>query len=156
MNILVVGSGAREHAIAWKLSRSSSVSGIFAAPGNAGTASLGTNLAKDVGDFPGLAAAAKANGIDLVVVGPEDPLAGGLVDYLQGKGIPTFGPSREAATLESSKTFAKDLMRRHGIPCAEGESFTSFEAARALRQGPQGAARDQSRRPGRRQGRHRR
>ena len=131
MNLLVIGSGAREHALAWKLSQSPRVRRIFVAPGNAGTASLGTNLAIDATDFPSLAAAVQANGVDLVVVGPEDPLAGGVVNDFEERGIPIFGPSREAAALESSKSFAKELILRHGIPCARGESFTSYEEARS-------------------------
>lgn len=135
LNLLIVGSGAREHVLAWKFSQSSRVDRIFTAPGNAGTATLGDTIAVDALDFEGLAAVVQSNRIDLVVVGPEDPLAAGIVDDFQGRGIPIFGPSKEAAVLESSKSFAKDLMRRHGIPCARGEKFTSFEDARKYVEG---------------------
>ena len=105
------------------------------APGNAGTASLGENLPIRGEDFAGLAEAVKAEGIDLIVVGPEAPLAAGIVDFFEQRGVPIFGPSQRAALIESSKVFAKALMRRHGIPCAESESFDSFEAARAYVEG---------------------
>lgn len=124
MNILVVGSGAREHAIAWKLRQSSQVNDLFVAPGNAGTATLAENLAIDPGDFEALATAARQHDIGLTVIGPEAPLAEGIVDYFQDQGLVAFGPNKEAARLESSKTFANELMTRHGIPCARSAAFS--------------------------------
>ncbi|MCI0768827.1 MAG: phosphoribosylamine--glycine ligase [Chloroflexi bacterium] len=129
MKILVVGSGAREHAIAWKLAQSDRVDAVCTAPGNAGTAELGDNLPVDVGDFGGLAEAVVTNRVDLVVVGPEIPLAAGIVDFLQARDVPVFGPNRRAAAIEGSKAFAKDLMQKHRIPCAWSETFDSFEEA---------------------------
>lgn len=129
MKVMIVGGGAREHALAWKLSRSPQVEEIFAAPGNAGTASLGHNLPLSTTDLEGIARAARENRIDLVVVGPEAPLALGLVDELSSRGIPAFGPQRMAAEIEWSKVFAKELMQRYGIPCARGRAFSSFKEA---------------------------
>ena len=131
MNVLVVGSGAREHALAWKLAQSPRVDRVFAAPGNGGTAQVGQNLEVRSNDFSALARAANDNRTDLVVVGPEGPLAEGIVDYFEAQGIPVFGPSKAAATLEASKGFAKRLMLRHRIPCAASETFTDFEAAKS-------------------------
>jgi phosphoribosylamine--glycine ligase len=130
VRVLVVGSGAREHAIVWKLAQSDRVSSVYAAPGNAGTAVTATNLAIDGEDFSGLNEAVKKHRIELIVVGPEIPLAGGIVDYFNKQGVPIFGPSREAAAIEASKTFAKDIMRRYGIPCAESETFDDFASAK--------------------------
>ncbi len=130
MRVLVVGSGGREHALAWKLSQSSLVDRLCVAPGNAGTRSVGENLAVSDSDVPGLVAAAKVAKSDLVVVGPEVPLALGLVDALQCAGIPAFGPSKAAARLESSKSFAHDLMDRYGIASAASRTFTSLADAR--------------------------
>ena len=132
MNLLIVGSGAREHALAWKLAHSPRAGAIFTAPGNGGTANLGTNLAIDPLDFPALAAAVKEHRIDLVVVGPEVPLAAGIVDYFQERGIPVFGPVRAAAAIEGSKTFARGLMLANGVPCARGETFMYVEEAHAF------------------------
>jgi phosphoribosylamine--glycine ligase len=106
MNVLV-GSGAREHAIAWKLRQSPRLTDLFVAPGNAGTATLATNLPLKTADLEGLARAARENRCELVVVGPEEPLARGLVDRLAVEGIAAFGPSRAAARIESSKAFAR-------------------------------------------------
>ena len=135
MRVLVVGSGAREHAIVWKLAQSDRVSHVYAAPGNAGTAATASNLAIDVEDFANLAEAVKEHRIDLIVVGPEAPLAGGIVDFFAPRGVPIFGPSREAAAIEASKTFAKDIMRRYGIPCAASETFDDFASAKAYVEG---------------------
>ena len=129
MKVMIVGGGAREHALAWKLSQSPQVEEVFAAPGNAGTASLGHNLPLSTTDLEGIARAAQEKRIDLVVVGPEAPLALGLVDELSSRGIPAFGPQRMAAEIEWSKVFAKELMQRYGIPCAQGRAFSSFEEA---------------------------
>ena len=130
MKILVIGSGAREHALVWKLAQSPRVTGIFTAPGNAGATRLSQNLNIKADDIPAIIDAATTHKIDLVVVGPEAPLAGGIVDRFQEIGIPIFGPTQRAAEIESSKVFAKDLMQRYGIPCAHSESFDRPEEAR--------------------------
>jgi len=129
LRILVVGSGAREHTIGWKLAHSPRTTAVFAAPGNAGTAEIATNLPVDAGDIEALATAVKDNRIDLAVIGPEAPLAAGIVDRFQALGIPVFGPSRRAAEIESSKVFAKDLMATTGIPCAGSVAFSDHAAA---------------------------
>ncbi len=113
------------------MKQSPRVSAIFAAPGNGGTAALAENLDIDATDFPRLIDAVNSNRIDLVVVGPEGPLAAGIVDEFQSRIIPVFGPSREAAQLESSKSFARNLMEKYAIPCARGKSFTDYSEARA-------------------------
>jgi len=130
VRVLVIGSGGREHALAWKLSHSRSVSELLVAPGNAGTATLARNLPIAVTDLPGLVRAAQMHRADLVVVGPEVPLALGLVDMLQQADIPAFGPRRDAARLESSKAFAHEIMHSCGIPAADSRVFTSFPKAR--------------------------
>jgi phosphoribosylamine--glycine ligase len=130
MNVLIVGSGSREHAFAWKIRQSSKLTDLFVAPGNGGTASITRNLDIDAVDSEGIARAAVEHRIDLVIVGPEAPLAAGLVDRLASQGVAAFGPTRDAARIESSKAFAKDLMRDHGIPTARAEAFTSHAAAR--------------------------
>ncbi|MFW6055995.1 MAG: phosphoribosylamine--glycine ligase, partial [Chloroflexota bacterium] len=135
MRVLVVGSGGREHALTWKLLQSSLVDQLFVAPGNAGTCSFGTNLPVNDSDIPGLVAAAKDVRSDLVVVGPEVPLALGIVDALNDTGVPVFGPSKAAARLESSKSFAHDLMDRHGIASAASRTFTSLRDAREFVEG---------------------
>jgi phosphoribosylamine---glycine ligase len=132
MNILVVGSGAREHALVWKLAQSSRRPQMFCAPGNAGIADIAACIDIPVTDHPRLVAFAKANAISLVVIGPEDPLAAGIVEAFAGAGIPAFGPTQSAARLESSKSFVKDLAAAKGIPTARHETFTSLEPARAF------------------------
>ena len=129
MRILIVGGGGREHALAWKLSQSSKCDELICAPGNAGTATLGENLPIRDSDIAGLVHAALALRIDLVVVGPEAPLAAGLVDALDSRGVLAFGPRREAAELESSKWFAKSVMQSAGVAHAAGELFESSAAA---------------------------
>jgi phosphoribosylamine--glycine ligase len=124
MNILVVGSGAREHALCWKLRQSSRLTDLFVAPGNAGTAAIAANLDVKAADVDGLVATAKKLRIDLVVIGPEDPLSRGLADRLAVEGIAAFGPSQAAARIESSKAFSKDLMERYGIPTASYRAFS--------------------------------
>lgn len=119
MRVLVVGSGGREHALAWALSRHSRVTDIFAAPGNAGIASVAQNVAIASDDLKGLLDFARTEAIDLTVVGPEAPLVDGIVDQFRASGQPIFGPSSGAARLEGSKAFAKDFLRRHQIPTAE-------------------------------------
>jgi phosphoribosylamine--glycine ligase len=132
VKILVVGSGGREHALAWKLKQSPGCDRIFCAPGNAGTAELGENVAIPAGALPALVRFAKENGIGLTVVGPDDPLASGIVDLFEGEGLRIFGPSKSAARLESSKIFAKELMRKNGIPTARAAIFQEQEAAVAF------------------------
>ncbi len=129
--VLILGSGAREHALAWKLRQSPLVDRVFALPGNGGTATCGENLRGSIDDVAGILDLARNRGINFAVVGPEDPLAGGIVDELESAGIPTFGPSRQAARLEASKAFAKELMLREGVPCARGEAFDDLGAAQA-------------------------
>src|SRR5262245_1480418 len=110
MNILIVGNGGREHALAWKLTQSQNVDKIFVAHGNAGTSLLAENLPIPVTDFPTLVSAVEKHKIDLTVVGPEIPLSEGIVDYFQARKLPIFGPTKDAARIESSKAFAKQLM----------------------------------------------
>ncbi len=129
MRILIVGSGGREHALAWRLARSSQVSEIFAVPGNSGTALLGTNLPVAETDIDRLAQTATDRSIELVVVGPEVPLSLGLSDRLASTGIPCFGPSRAAARLESSKSFSRDVLDAAGVPGPEYRVFRSTSAA---------------------------
>lgn len=131
MNVLLVGSGGREHALAWKIAQSPRLHRLFIAPGNAGTAQHGQNIPLADTDIAGLVAFAQANEIDLVVVGPEQPLAHGLVDALQAVGIAAFGPSRAAAQLEANKAFAKDFFTRHNLPTAQYCTFSDYAAASA-------------------------
>ena len=133
MNILVIGSGGREHALAWKASQSSSVGTVFVAPGNAGTAIEPglENVPIGVGDFLALAEFAQANDVGLTIVGPEQPLVDGVVDFFKQKQLAIFGPSSGAAQLEGSKSFTKDFLARHQIPTAEYETFTEVEPALA-------------------------
>ena len=123
MKILVIGSGGREHALVWKLASSPRRPRLYCAPGNAGTAALATNVPVGAGDLDGLLAFALREGIDLTVVGPDDTLAAGCVDRFEAAGLRIFGPCAAAARLESSKIFAKEFMRRHGIPTARAGSF---------------------------------
>ena len=129
MKVLVIGSGGREHALAWKLKQSSGVDRIFCAPGNAGTAQLAENVAISVSDLPALVRFAKENRVDLTVVGPDDPLAAGIVDLFLAEGLRIFGPSKAAARIESSKIFAKELMRKEGIPTARAGMFDRSDDA---------------------------
>ncbi len=131
MNVLVIGSGAREHALAWKLRQSPRLTDLFIAPGNAGTATVGVNLSIAATDFPAIAEAARRYRVDLVVVGPEEPLARGIVDFLTERGIAVYGPTRAAAEIEASKAFAKELMARAGIPTAPARVFADAQAALA-------------------------
>jgi phosphoribosylamine--glycine ligase len=132
VKILVVGSGGREHALAWKLKQSSRADRIFCAPGNAGTAEVGENVMIPANDLPALAHFAKENQIGLTVIGPDDPLAAGIADLFAAEGLRVFGPARSAARLESSKIFAKELMRKNKIPTARGAAFSKREAAFAF------------------------
>lgn len=131
MDVLLVGSGGREHAIAWKLKQSGDLGKLYIAPGNPGTAMCGTNVEIDSNDIDRLVEFGKGNGIGLVVVGPEDPLAGGIVDAFEAAGIKAFGPSGAAAKLEADKGFAKQIMRANSIPTAEGRVFTEYGDAKA-------------------------
>ena len=131
MNVLILGSGGREHAIAWKISQSNKVNNVFVAPGNAGTAleSGLENVAIGIDDISSQIEFAKSNNIALTIVGPEGPLVNGVVDQFTAAGLDCFGPSKNAAQLEGSKTFAKDFLLRHSIPTAEYESFTEVGPA---------------------------
>ncbi|MCW8194434.1 phosphoribosylamine--glycine ligase [Proteobacteria bacterium 005FR1] len=133
MNILVVGSGGREHAIAWKCAQSERVEKVFVAPGNAGTAldERLENVAIDAMDFAALAEFASSNDVGLTIIGPEAPLVAGVVDYFRKRQLPCFGPSEGAAQLEGSKAFTKDFLARHKIPTAEYQNFTDLDRALA-------------------------
>ena len=128
MNILIIGGGGREHTFAWKIAQSPKCNQLFVAPGNAGTAAIATNLPLAVNDFEGIKTAVIAQAIELVIVGPEDPLVHGIHDFFladqQLKNIPVIGPQQSAAALEGSKEFAKAFMKRHNIPTAQYASFT--------------------------------
>lgn len=131
MNILLLGSGGRECAIAWKLAQSAKCDKLFIAPGNAGTTAYGENVSIKVNEFDKIADFCLNNAIDMVVVGPEDPLVNGIVDFFESNeklaGIPVIGPTKAAAQLEGSKDFCKQFMTRHGIPTARYQSFTAAE-----------------------------
>lgn len=127
MRLLLLGSGGREHALAWKIAQSPKIEKLYIAPGNAGTASVGENVPVKANDFEAVARFVLANKVDMVVVGPEDPLVNGIYDYFKSNGslqhIPVIGPSKAGAVLEGSKDFAKGFMKRHGIPTAAYETF---------------------------------
>ena len=131
MKVLVVGGGGREHALCWALRRDLAFGDLYCAPGNPGTAELGTNLPIGAEDLAHQAAAAETYGIDLVIVGPEAPLAMGLADRLRAAGKAVFGPSAAAARIEASKAFAKEVMAAAGIPTAQSETFTELPPALA-------------------------
>src|SRR3984957_7108341 len=130
MNILILGSGGREHALAWKIAASPLTDKLYCAPGNAGIAREATCVALDIADHAAVIAFCRANHIGLVVVGPEAPLCAGIVDDLEAAGIKAFGPSRDAARLEGSKGFTKDMCRQNGIPTAAYERFTAIAPAK--------------------------
>lgn len=130
MKVLVVGSGGREHAICWKLSKSAKVDKIYCAPGNAGIASLAECVDIKAMEFDKLVAFAKEKEIDLTVIGMDDPLVGGIVDEFEKEGLRVFGPRKNAAILEGSKAFSKDLMKKYNIPTAAYETFNSADAAK--------------------------
>ena len=131
MKVLVVGSGGREHALAWKLAQSERTQAVYVAPGNGGTARDSRLINVNITDIEQLADFAQTEGIGLTVVGPETPLAGGIVNLFRARGLKIFGPSREAAQLESSKDFAKAFMSRHNIPTAKYQTFSDAAAAHA-------------------------
>ena len=126
MKVLIIGSGAREHTLAWKIAQSQKVKEIYVAPGNAGTASIASNLNIRPTDLESIGSTAKEIGIDLTIIGPEAPLADGIVDHFGKLGLPVFGPTRAATQIESSKVFAKKLMQKYGIPCSGGEIFSNM------------------------------
>ena len=129
MKVLIVGGGGREHAIAWKVAQSPRVTKLYCAPGNAGIAKIATCVPIGVMEFDKMVAFAKEEKIDFVIVGPDDPLVGGIVDKFEEANIRVFGPRKNAAILEGSKAFSKDLMKKYGIPTAAYETFNSPEAA---------------------------
>jgi len=131
VRVLVVGGGGREHALVWGLARNLAIDRMYAAPGNAGIAELATPVAIAAADVPGLADFAERESIDLTVVGPEAPLVAGLADELQARGLPVFGPTREAARIEGSKAYARALCERHGIPAPRARDFTDYDEAKA-------------------------
>jgi phosphoribosylamine---glycine ligase len=130
LKVLVVGNGAREHTLVWKITQSPRVETVYAAPGNAGTARIAANLNIKPTDFTALAGAVKDHHIELIVVGPEAPLAEGIVDYFQKLNIPIFGPTQAASQIEGSKAFSKALMQKYHIPCAKSETFTDINQAK--------------------------
>jgi phosphoribosylamine--glycine ligase len=129
MKVLVVGGGGREHALAWKIAQSPLVDGLWCAPGNAGMASIAQCVPVGAEDVAALADLAEAKGIDLTVVGPEAPLVAGIADVFGERGLAVFGPSRDAARMEGSKHFAKQVMLEAGVPTGRAEVFTDFDAA---------------------------
>lgn len=131
MKVLVVGSGGREHAICWKLAQSPRVTGLYCAPGNAGIAQAAKCVDVKATDVDGMVRWAKNNAMDFVVVAPDDPLALGMVDALEAAGIPAFGPRANAAVIEASKAFSKELMKKYRIPTAKYETFTELDKALA-------------------------
>lgn len=130
-NVLLLGSGGREHAMAWGIAKSPLLANLFSAPGNPGTASLGENISITLSDFDGIWSFIQKNNIDLTIVGPEQPLVDGIVDFLEEKGHPVFGPKKQAAMLEGSKEFAKEFMNRHSIPTADYKVFEQEEFEQA-------------------------
>jgi len=133
MNILIIGSGGREHALAWKSAQDESVSNVFVCPGNAGTAleNKVTNISLDSNNFEIIKTFCVEERIELVIIGPEQPLVMGMADFLQSKGIKTFGPSQAAAQLEGSKTFSKDFFKKYGIPTAQYASFNDYDSSKS-------------------------
>lgn len=130
MKVLVLGGGGREHALVWKIHQSPLVDRIYCIPGNAGIAQLAECASVPLGDFAAIESFIREKQVDFTVVGPEQPLVEGIVDFLEGKGIPVFGPSRKAAQMEGSKIFAKNLMRKYGIPTAHYGAFSDYREAR--------------------------
>lgn len=137
MNILLLGSGGREHALAWKIAQSKHTDKLYIAPGNAGTAQVGENVAIKANDFIGIKNFVLKKSIELVIVGPEDPLVEGIYDYFKSdsslKSIPVIGPSKAASQMEGSKNFAKHFMQRHGIPTAAYKTFNGDQLEEGMR-----------------------
>ena len=131
MKVLIVGGGGREHAIAWALAKSPKVTQLFCAPGNGGIASVAQCVPIKATDVEGMVAWARDNAMDFVVVAPDDPLALGMVDAMEAAGIPAFGPRANAAVIEASKIFSKNLMAKYHIPTAKYRTFTDMEQALA-------------------------
>ena len=127
MKIAILGSGGREHALTFSISKSNKVKKIYCIPGNAGTSSLAENISIDINNFETVYEFLKKNNIDLVVVGPEDPLVNGIVDYLEKSNIRVFGPNKVASQLEGSKIFTKNLCKKYNIPTAEFGIFKNAE-----------------------------
>ncbi|MBT8270737.1 MAG: phosphoribosylamine--glycine ligase, partial [Bacteroidia bacterium] len=136
MNVLILGSGGREHTFAWKLSKSPHCDRVFVAPGNSGTAATAENVRVSVNDFEGIKACVLRNKIGMLVVGPEAPLVKGICDYVENDpdlaDVIVVGPSKEGAKLEGSKQYAKEFMKRHGIPTAGYQSFDASEFQKGL------------------------
>src|SRR5438309_2267651 len=132
MRVLIVGGGGREHALCWRFAQSPSVDRLYAAPGNAGIAELATLAHVSAGDILGLVEFAERESVDLTVVGPEAPLVAGLVDEMESRGMPVFGPTREAARIEGSKVWARELCQRHGIPAPHSRAFDDVGSATAF------------------------
>ena len=136
MNVLVLGSGGREHTFAWKIAQSPLCANLYVAPGNSGTSSVATNLDISVTDFEGIKSAVLNHNIEMVVVGPEDPLVNGVHDFFLNddalKHVAVIGPQKVAATLEGSKEFAKEFLFRHNIPTAAYQSFTASDLKRVF------------------------
>ena len=137
MNVLVLGSGGREHALSWKIAQSPKVDQLYVAPGNSGTREIATNLSFGVNDFETIAEEVRKRDIELIVVGPEDPLVRGIHDFILAQpglsNVSVIGPMKAAAQLEGSKDFAKEFMNRHNIPTAAHKSFTSGDLEDAYR-----------------------
>ena len=135
MNVLLIGSGGREHAIAWKISQSSLLSKLYVAPGNAGTETLANNVDLDQMDFPSIGRFIRKHDINMLIVGPEAPLVEGIIDFFQDsdkfEGLVTIGPRKAGAMLEGSKDFAKEFMLKHNIPTADYATFTSNKVKEA-------------------------
>lgn len=129
VKILVIGSGAREHALVWKIAQSPKAGEVYVAPGNAGTGIIAFNLKIRPTDIEALVSAAEKKAIDLTIVGPEAPLAAGIVDYFEQKKLPIIGPTKKAAQIEASKAFARNLMHKYAIPCAKGKTFSHYPEA---------------------------
>jgi len=137
MKIIIVGAGGREHTMAWKLRRSPKVTEVICVPGNGGMAGIARCAAINPEDFEAITELAREEGVDYVLVGPEAPLAAGIVDHLKAAGIKALGPARAAARLESSKVFAKDFMARHNIPTADYKTYEDAESALARLRSPE-------------------
>ena len=129
MKVLIVGGGGREHAIALKIKENPEVTALYAAPGNGGIAQIATCLPFKATDVDGIVRWAAENKVDFVIVAPDDPLCLGMVDALAEQGIPAFGPRKNAAIIEGSKVFSKNLMKKYGIPTAAYETFDDYDAA---------------------------